>query len=81
VVSWGNQRVGERGHPGIAPAPIPGLAHVLSVEAYTATRFAVLANGTIMTLGVVPYWARLGGEKTVAPFPIPLLTRNLKNPM
>jgi alpha-tubulin suppressor-like RCC1 family protein len=25
VVSWGNRRLGERGHPGIAPAAIPAL--------------------------------------------------------
>jgi alpha-tubulin suppressor-like RCC1 family protein len=82
VVSWGNQRVGENGHPGIAAAPIPGLTNVTSIAAYPSVTFAVLASGTIMTLGMVPYWARLGGgDKTVAPFAIPLLITNLKNPM
>jgi alpha-tubulin suppressor-like RCC1 family protein len=66
VMSWGNQRIGERGHPGIAPAPIPGLTNVTSIEAYTGRTFAVLANGTIMTLGHVPYWARLEGGDIVA---------------
>jgi alpha-tubulin suppressor-like RCC1 family protein len=81
VISWGDQRVGERGHPGIQAAPIPGLTNVTSVEAHTGRTLAVLANGTIMTLGVVPFWARLYGDKAVATFPIPLLIRNLKNPM
>jgi alpha-tubulin suppressor-like RCC1 family protein len=82
VVSWGGQRLGERGHPGIAPASIPGLTNVTSIEAYAGRTFAVLANGTIMTLGHVPYWVRLeGGDKTVATFPIPLVIKGLKNPV
>jgi len=58
-----------------------GLTNVASVDAYNAMTFAVLANGTIMTIGVVPFWARVeGGDKTVATFPIPLVIKNLKNP-
>jgi alpha-tubulin suppressor-like RCC1 family protein len=82
VVTWGHQRLGERGHPGVEPAPIPGLTNVVSIAAYTSRTMAVLANGTIMTLGWVPYWARLeGGDRVVSTFPIPLVIRNLKNPM
>jgi alpha-tubulin suppressor-like RCC1 family protein len=82
VVSWGRQRVGERGHPGEAPAPIPGLTNVISIAAHASITLAVLANGTIMTVGHVPFWARLeGGDTTVSPYLIPLLIKGLKNPL
>jgi alpha-tubulin suppressor-like RCC1 family protein len=82
VVTWGNQRFGERGHPGIEPAPIPGLNNVASIAACTSRTMVVLENGTIMTLGWVPYWARIeGGDPVVSTFPIPLVIRNLENPM
>jgi alpha-tubulin suppressor-like RCC1 family protein len=81
VLSWGHQRYGEVGHPGITAAPMQGLANVASVEAYVSRTFAVLENGTIMVIGAVPYWARFAGDKGVSTFPIPLLIKNLKNPM
>jgi alpha-tubulin suppressor-like RCC1 family protein len=31
VMSWGDQRVGERGHPGMRPAPISGLTTATSI--------------------------------------------------
>ena len=81
VLAWGYSRYGENGHPGIGAAPMAGLTNVASVEAYVSRTFAVLANGTIMVIGAVPYWARFGGDKGVSTFPIPLVIKNLKNPM
>jgi alpha-tubulin suppressor-like RCC1 family protein len=82
VISWGDNMIGEVGHRGTSPAPIPGLTNVASVEAYTGRTFAVLANGTIMALGHVPFWARIeGGDPTVVSFPIPLVIKNLNNPL
>ena len=82
VISWGDSNVGEVGHPGTAPGAIPGLTNVASVEVYASRTFAVLANGTIMALGHVPYWARIeGGDHTVSPRPIPLVIKNLNNPL
>jgi alpha-tubulin suppressor-like RCC1 family protein len=81
VVSWGRQRVGELGHSNGQPAIIPGLTNVASVEAYTGRSFAVLTNGTIMALGHVPYWPNLVGDPTVVRWPIPLVIKNLINPM
>ena len=81
VISWGDNMIGEIGHPGAGPRPIPGLTNVTSVEAYTGRTFAVLANGTIMALGHVPWWARTdGGDHTVVGWPIPLVIKNLNNP-
>jgi alpha-tubulin suppressor-like RCC1 family protein len=82
VISWGDNMIGEIGHPGAAPRAIPGLTNVTSVAAYTGRTFAVLANGTIMALGQVPWWARIeGGDHTVTPRPIPLMIKNLNNPL
>jgi alpha-tubulin suppressor-like RCC1 family protein len=82
VMSWGDNMIGEIGHPGAAPRAIPGLTNVASVEAYTGRTFAVLANGTIMALGQVPYWARIdGSDPTTAGWPIPLMIKNLNNPL
>jgi hypothetical protein len=82
VISWGDNMIGEIGHPGSDPRPIPGLSNVASVECYTGRTFAVLQNGTIMVLGHVPYWARIeGGDPSVVGFPIPLVIKNLKNPL
>jgi alpha-tubulin suppressor-like RCC1 family protein len=81
VISWGDNMIGEIGHPGASPRPIAGLTNVASVEAYTGRTFAVLANGTIMALGHVPWWARLDGDPTVTPLPIPLVVKNLNNPL
>jgi alpha-tubulin suppressor-like RCC1 family protein len=82
VMSWGDNMIGEIGHPGASPRAIPGLTNVTSVAAYTGRTFAVLANGTIMALGHVPYWARIeGGDHTVSPRPIPLMIKNLNNPL
>jgi len=81
VLAWGHSRYGEVGHPGIGAAPMAGLTNVASVAAYASRTFAVLANGTIMVIGAVPYWARFAGDKGVSTFPIPLVIKNLKNPM
>jgi alpha-tubulin suppressor-like RCC1 family protein len=82
VMSWGDNMIGEIGHPGASPRAIAGLTNVTSVEAYTGRTFAVLANGTIMALGHVPWWAHIqGGDHTVAGFPIPLVIKNLNNPL
>jgi alpha-tubulin suppressor-like RCC1 family protein len=82
VMSWGDNMIGEVGHRGTSPALIPGLTNVASVEAYTGRTFAVLASGTIMALGHVPFWARIeGGDPTVVSFPIPLVIKNLNNPL
>jgi alpha-tubulin suppressor-like RCC1 family protein len=82
VISWGDNMNGEIGHRGAGPAPIAGLTNVTSVEAYTGRTFAVLANGTIMALGQVPWWARIGGgDPTIVRFPIPLVIKNLTNPL
>jgi alpha-tubulin suppressor-like RCC1 family protein len=81
VISWGDNMIGEIGHPGASPRAIPGLTNVTSVEAYTGRTFAVLANGTIMALGQVPWWARVdGSDPTTAGWPIPLAIKNLNNP-
>jgi alpha-tubulin suppressor-like RCC1 family protein len=82
VMSWGDNMIGEIGHPGASPRAIPGLTNVTSVEADTGRTFAVLANGTIMALGHVPYWARVdGSDPTTAGWPIPLMIKNLNNPL
>lgn len=82
VISWGDQTVGERGHPGALPAPIPGLSSVRSVAAHGGSSLFALADGTILTIGQVPYWARLeGGDPGVSPRLIPLVLKNLKNPL
>jgi alpha-tubulin suppressor-like RCC1 family protein len=82
VISWGDNMIGEIGHPGASPRAIPGLTNVTSVEAYTGRTFAVLANGTVMALGQIPWWARIdGGDHTVVGWPIPLTIKNLNNPV
>jgi alpha-tubulin suppressor-like RCC1 family protein len=82
VMSWGDNMIGEIGHSGANPRPIAGLTSVTSVEAYTGRTFAVLANGTIMALGHVPYWARVdGSDPTTVGWPIPLVIKNLNNPL
>lgn len=81
VISWGDDMLGEIGHPGAAPRAIPGLSNVTSVEAYTGRTFAVLANGTIMGLGHVPPTPPEDGRETSqSRVPIPLTIKNLKNP-
>ena len=82
VLSWGDQMAGEVGHPGTEPRRVTGLTNVKSIAAVTGGSFAVVADNTIMVWGGVPFWARIdGGDPDVARWPIPLVIRNLKNPI
>lgn len=81
VVSWGTEIYGEIGHRGSLPAAVPGLSGVRSVAA-SEMSFAVLADDTIMTWGRVPVWARVDHVyRDIAHTPIPLVLRDLRNPM
>jgi alpha-tubulin suppressor-like RCC1 family protein len=81
VVSWGTNLVGEVGHPGALPAPVPGLKGVRSVSADVARSVATLADGTIMAWGNVPTFAGPGQRpRRTTSTPVPFEAEGLKNP-
>jgi len=89
VISWGDDNYGTLGHgvfggdrtPGV-PKGVSGLSNVVSVAAGPAARrsFAILADGTVMTWGLVPTWERPRGDPTVSPSPMRLALRGFSNP-
>ncbi|MFN0178007.1 MAG: RCC1 domain-containing protein [Gemmatimonadales bacterium] len=81
VISWGNDLVGEVGHPGALPAQVPGLRGVRSVSADVARSVATLADGTIMAWGNVPTFAGPGQRsRRTTSVPRPFVMEGLKNP-
>jgi alpha-tubulin suppressor-like RCC1 family protein len=88
VMSWGDDAVGATGR-GVfggdrtsgTPKTIPRLSNVVSIAAGPTARrsFALLADGTILTWGIVPIYARPQGDPTVSPSPIPLVVEGLSN--
>jgi alpha-tubulin suppressor-like RCC1 family protein len=82
VISWGDEKLGEVGHskPEV-PARIPRLTAVQSMAIAGSSTLCVQTDNTIMTVGLVPFYARLGGgDPTVSPIVIPLVIKNLRNP-
>jgi alpha-tubulin suppressor-like RCC1 family protein len=82
VISWGDENVGEVGHstPEV-PARIPRLTAVQSMAMAGSSTLCVQTDNTIMTVGLVPVYARLyGGDNFVSPIVIPLVIKNLRNP-
>ena len=82
VLSWGRRGSAKSDTPASQAAPIAGLTNVASVEAYTSRTFAVLAERHHHGRSArcrTGHASRV--TKGVSTFPIPLVIKNLKNPM
>ncbi len=85
VMTWGDDTYGQlgRGEGSLSSSPtvVKGVTGVQSIGAMASTNFAVLANGRILTWGIVRPWTRPGtGQSDVARTPILLWLDGLDQP-